>query len=116
MARTTLTKTDAPGKYASQGAALTMEAADPTNKNQFVATGADLVFAHNTGAGAATVTINSVADPYGRTGDISSYSIPAGGYAVFGPFPSLGWQQSDGYIYLEASSTDVKFGVVKLPG
>lgn len=117
MARTSLTKTTALGgygSYAADAADLTMEAADVTNGNQFVASGNDLVIAHNTGASAATITIRSVADPYGRTGDIS-YSLGAGEYAVFGPFPCLGWQQSDGKIYLEASSADVKFGVLALP-
>ena len=114
MARTTLTKTTAPGSYASAGTALTMTAADTTDKNQFVAAGNDLVIAHNTGAASATVTITSTSDPYGRSGDISAYSIAAGAYAILGPFKILGWQQSDGKIYLEASSTDVKFGVVAL--
>lgn len=116
MPRTTLTKTVAPGRYAAAGAALTMTAADVTNKNQFVAKGSDLVVAHNTHATVPqTVTINSVNDPYGRKGDITAYSIPAGGYAVFGPFLPLGWRNPDGYIYLEASTADVKFGVVELP-
>ncbi|MGE5553296.1 MAG: hypothetical protein ACM3XZ_05155 [Betaproteobacteria bacterium] len=114
MARTTLAKTQAPGGYASTGAVLTLAAADVVNKNQFVATGNDLVVAQNTGASPATVTINSVADPYGRTKDVAGYVIPAGGIAVFGPFPVLGWQQPDGKVYLEASNADVKFAVVAL--
>ena len=115
MARTTLTKTNAPGPYASTGAVLTLEAADTTNKNQFVSTGKELVIAHNTDTGSQTVTISSVADPYGRTKDVDTYSIAADAIAIFGPFPVLGWQQSDGKIYLEASSSAVKFGVVVLP-
>ncbi|MBW2084435.1 MAG: hypothetical protein JRI54_00165 [Deltaproteobacteria bacterium] len=115
MARATLTKTNAPGYYASTGAALTLAAADVTNKNEFVSTGKELVVAQNTGASSGTVTINSTADPYGRTEDITDYSIDAGGIAIFGPFPTLGWQQSDGKIYLEASTADIKFGVIVLP-
>ncbi len=115
MAKTTLTKTTAPGRYASTGAVLTMGAADVTNKNQFLAQGSDLVVAHNTGASAHTVTINSANDPYARKGDITAYSLAAGAYAVFGPFLPLGWQNSDGYVYLEADSAEVKFGVVALP-
>lgn len=119
MARTTLTKKTVLGSksapYVADAADLTMTAADVANKNQFVATGNELVVAHNTGASAYTVTINSVADPnFGRTGDIATYSLAAGEYAVFGPFNVAGWQQSDGYIYLEASNASVKFGVLQL--
>lgn len=46
---------------------------------------------------------------------ISAYSLGAGEYAAFGPFEREGWMQSDGYIYLEASHAEVKFGVLTLP-
>lgn len=119
MARTTLTKTAALGAYGDYSVAnaadLTMAAADTSNQNQFVASSRDLVIAHNTGGSAQTVTITSSDDPYGRSGDIDAYSIGAGEYAIFGPFKRPGWIQSDGYVYLEANSTDVKFGVVALP-
>lgn len=114
MPKTTLTKTTAPGSYATAGVALTMAAADVGNKNQFVASGEDLVIAHNTGATEHTITINSVADPYGRTGDITAEAIAAGAYKIFGPFKTAGWRQSDGRIYLEANHAEVKFGVVEL--
>jgi len=121
MARLTLVKTAAPGNFpAIQPTANSLDVAMVVtvlvNKAQFSASGKDLVFAHNTGAGAGTVTINSVADPKNnRTGDITAYSIGAGEYAVFGPFSREGWVQTDGNVYLEASTTDVKFGVVSLP-
>jgi len=119
MARTDLTKTTAQGAYggyAAGAADVTMAAADTTDKNQFTCQGNDLVIAHNTGGSAATITIDSVADPYGREGDITAYSLGAGEIATFGPFKAQGWQQSDGKIYLEASSADVQFGVLALPG
>jgi len=115
MARQTLTKTTAPGNYSDSGVDVTLTTADTSNDDQFLASGSDLVIAVNTGASPATVTINSVADEYGRTGDVSAYSVGAGETAVFGPFPTHGWAQSDGYVYLEASSTDIDFGVVILP-
>lgn len=117
MAPTTLTKTTPRGSYGSYGADLadlTMAAADVANGNQFVASGKDLVIAHNTGGSAYTVTVTSVADPYGRTGNISAYSIGAGEYAIFGPFELAGWQQTDGKILISASNAAVKFGVVPL--
>lgn len=117
MARTDLTKKTALGAYGSytaNAADLPMAAADVANKNQFVANGNDLVIAHNTGAGAHTITVTSSPDPFRRTGDIAAYSLGAGEYAVFGPFAITGWIQSDGKIYLEADHAEVKFGVVAL--
>lgn len=120
MARTTLTPNTAlgwlHGSYTANAADLTMTAADAVNYNEVVASGNDLVIAHNTGGSAYTVTITSAADPYGRTGDISAYSLGAGEYAVFGPFRNLGWMQTDGKLYFQASNAAVKFGVVRLPG
>lgn len=116
MARATLTKTTplgSYGTYAANAADLTMAAATVADKNQFVASGKDLVIAHNTGAGAHNITITSVVDPYGRTGDIT-YALGAGEYAIFGPFDLPGWMQTDGKIYLEADHAEIKFGVVPL--
>lgn len=114
MARVTLTKTTAPGSTNYTGVALTMTAADTTDKNQFVAAGKDLIVAHNTGGSTYTITVTSAADPYGRTKDISAVNITAGQYMVFGPVELTGWQQADGKVYLEASNAAVKFGVVSL--
>jgi hypothetical protein len=92
-----------------------MTAANASDLNQATASGNDLIFAHNTGAGANTVTVTSVADELGRTGDIAAYSLGAGEYGVFGPFKNQGWTQTDGKLYFQASSAEVKFGVVQLP-
>lgn len=105
------TKTSA---YSAGAADLTMTAADATNKEQVAITGQELVIAHNTGASAYTVTISSVADDQGRTGDVATYSLAAGDYAIFGPFGLEGWKQTDGKLYFEASNASVKFGVVRL--
>lgn len=119
MARTVITPQSVPGSYpgtiAANGANFTWAAADVTNKNQFISTGRELLLVKNDDAGVQTITINSVQDPYKRTGDISSYSLGTLIFAVFGPFPVLGWMQSDSNIYLEASSANVKFAVLKLP-
>jgi hypothetical protein len=118
--RVTLNKTPVLGSYPSlQPVAGSMDlietAADASNKNQFAASGNDLVIAHNSGGSPYTVTITSVADDEGRTGDITAYSVAAGGIAFFGPFKRHGWAQADGMIYLEASNASVKFGVLALP-
>ncbi len=113
--RQTLTKTTAPGAIASAGVAVTMTATDVANKDRFISTGKELVIAQNTGVGACTVTITSAADEYGRLGHITAESIAASAIRVYGPFPVAGWRQSTGYVHLEASAVDVKFGVVTLP-
>jgi hypothetical protein len=118
--RVTLNKTPVLGSLPSlpitAGAATLVEtAADASNKNQFPASGNDLVIAHNTGVGSATVTVTSVADAYNRTGNITTYSLDAGDVVILGPFKRHGWAQTDGMIQLEASSSDVKFGVLALP-
>lgn len=114
MARTALTKTTAPGGYASAGVAITMTAADISNQNSFTAEGNDLVIAWNSGASTRTVTMTSAADPFGRLGTISAESIAAGAIRVFGPFPLPGWVQTDGKVYLSADHAEVKFGIIKL--
>ena len=106
------TKTNA---YSANAADLTMTAADVSNYEEVALTGAEIIIAHNTGASAYTITISSVADAQGRTGDIAAYSLGAGEYAVFGPFGTEGWLQSDGKLYFQASDAAVKFGVVRLP-
>lgn len=105
------TKTD---DYTAGAADVTMTAADVANKEAVAITGNELVIAHNSGASPYTVTISSVVDDLGRTGDISAYSLAADDYAVFGPFGLEGWRQSDTKLYFEANNVAVKFGVVKL--
>jgi hypothetical protein len=118
--RTALVKTTPKGSYPSLpiGAGLadvTMAAADIGNMNYFPASGNDLLIAYNSGASTYTVTITSMPDQYGRSGDIATYSMAAGDIAVFGPFKRDGWVQTDGNIYLQASNAAVKFGVITLP-
>jgi len=116
MPRTNVTKTNAPGSFPSAGVAVIFSAADVASKNEFVLTGAEIIVARNTGAGAATVTINSVANARGRTKDIVADSIAAGAFHVYGPFRSLdGWRQSGGKLHFEASSADIGFAVINLP-
>jgi hypothetical protein len=67
---------------------------------------------------AKTVTITSVADTFGRTGDVAAYSLAAGELAPFGPFKAAGWSHgagTTGGIWIDGSSTDIKVAVVTLP-
>lgn len=118
MPRTALPITTATGAYpgtvAANAADFTWQAGDATNLNSFVSTGAELLLVRNDNASAQTVSVLSVADSFARTGDITSYSVDAGEYATFGPFPTAGWRQSDGTVHIDPSHTDLKFAVVKL--
>ncbi len=95
---------------------LTELAADATNfQSASFGTGNQLaIIAHNTGVGARTVTVTSVADGLNRTGDITAYSIAAGGIAFLGPFQRNGWAQTDGTLYFAGSHAEVLFSVIKL--
>ena len=115
MARAILTKTAAPGSYAAAGVLLTLAAANVVDKNQFVASGNDLVVARNSGIVPHTVTITSAPDEYGRLGNIAAYNIPAGETHIFGPFKNKGWLQSVGMVYLEADHAEILFGIITLP-
>ena len=115
MARTALTKTVALGGYQAALTTLTMTPADIVDLNSFTASGKDLIVIHNTGEDANTVTITSKADPFNRTGHLTTIVVAAGGYRIFGPMPKTGWKQTDGSIYLQASSVDVLIGAITLP-
>ena len=107
------TKSD---EYTANAADLTMQAADQVDGEEVTHVGNLLIVAHNTGASPHTITVTSVADDQGRTGDIS-YSLGAGEYAVFGPFAIKGWRATaDAMLDFEADDAEVYFGVVKVPG
>lgn len=120
MARQTLTaKTPVDlklGALSANAADFTLTAADATNKEEVVHTGREILIAFNSGAGARTVTVTSVADDLGRTLDVpNAYSIGAGEYAVFGPYPVKGWRQTNGKLYFEAEHAEVKWAVITIP-
>lgn len=78
----------------ANAADLTESACDATNFNYTpIVEGKTIVIAHNTGAGARTITFTSAADPtFNRTGDITAYSLGAGEISKpFGPFKASGW-------------------------
>lgn len=118
MPKTSITKIVPKGAYGDYSVAdsadIAFAAADVGNGNQFLCGPMDLVLVWNSGASAYTVTITSMADHFGRTKDITTYSIGAGEYAMFGPFTSEGWKQTDGYVYISANNVAVKFAVFQL--
>jgi hypothetical protein len=119
MARTTINKTARLGSYpalplVALSADLSMQAASGSsgsNGNQipFGSASKLIVIVQNSAGAPGTVTFTSLADPFNRTGDISAYSLAAGGIAEF-EFNRAGWVQSDGNLYCEASAVTMKFG------
>lgn len=103
------------GTISADAADLTFTACDVSNLNSCTIDGKTALIFTNTGASTYTVTINSVADELGRTGDITAYSLAAGETCVFGPFPLKGWGQSGTPIKLhfEASNAAVKVAPVR---
>jgi len=113
MARTALTAIALGGPLDYDGVAVTFTAADDTDKNQVVLTGREIVLVQNTDTGAHTVTFTSVADPYGRTKDMT-FSVPASEFRAFGPFTREGWS-SAGQLLIDTDDAAVLISVLRLP-
>lgn len=117
MARTTLTVVTAPGAYAGAMSTI-LEAAlgtTATNGHQFSLTGAEVLLVRNIAGSGHPVTVFSVDDSFGRQENVVS-TIAANGLSVIGPLKLNGWQQTDGMVYLQSTSTALKATVIKIPG
>lgn len=118
--RTTLTAVTPPsltaGALTANSADFTFTAADTSNLNEVVLSGREILLVYNSdGTNPYTFTVTSVADALGRTGDITTYSLAAGEYGVVGPFPVIGWSQSNGKLYFQGSNAAIKFAIIKIP-
>jgi hypothetical protein len=112
MARTEITKTVLPGKYADDAVDLGLQAMDTANGNQVSASGKDIIILHNTNVGAQTVTVVSTEDEYGREED-QAIALDPDEMKLAGPYPVEGWRQTDKKLYLDTTSDDVKVAVIK---
>jgi len=121
MARLVLTPITVIGKYPTlQPAANALDIAFTPAGASF-ADGAgwtlgscDVLLVQNLNAGAQTFTISTVIDEYGRTGDITAYSVGIAEFAAFGPVALAGFKQADGQVYIAAAAADVGFAVLRL--
>src|ERR1043165_8918269 len=115
MPRTAIPPATVVGPYptlppAADSLDLVFSAADTVNLNQ-IALGAAkylLLLWNNTGGSAYTITLTSVADKFGRTGDITTYSVGIGEFGGILIDRDI-WAQTDGNLYLQASNAAVKF-------
>jgi hypothetical protein len=99
---------------------LVFTAGDSGNNNYVpIVNGKTVVLAFNVHTTTPfSLSIISVADAQGRTGDITTYAIAAQTISSFGPFSStpLGWNNvSPAGLYLNPTSSNVKFAVLTLP-
>lgn len=87
-----------------------------TEGDTFVCTGREVILISN-GTGTNTLTISSADDAFGRSEDITSYSLAAGDFAVFGVglTNAAGYKTSGGLIKMTPSSAEIKAAVVRLP-
>lgn len=96
---------------------LASVAMDATNGNSFIWTGREVLVFLNTDASAHTITINSVADPFGRLDtSLTTYSIPAvasgkSGVAVIEFSQGQGWIGSGNVVTMTTSSALIYVGV-----
>lgn len=106
-------KVIAPGITAG---GLTIAATAPTDTAgfEYTATGREIVILQNSGASPYTFTLVSSADPYGRTGDVTNYSLAAGEFAILAPQPT--GYASSGKITITVSNVAVKILIGRAPG
>jgi hypothetical protein len=118
--RTAITVQTAKGPYVATPVAAdsldyTYSAGDNVNGNYFVATGRELVLVRNTAGGAGTITFTSVADERGRKGDITTYSVGAGEFAMYWFGALTGWAQTGSQIYIDTSASTMTIAVIRIP-
>lgn len=99
MAATRISLVDVNGPYVAESATqlstLTFTAADNANGNVVDISKRTCIIFENTSGGALTVTVTSYADPYGRTADITAFSVAAGA-RVARIFEPDGWTSIGG--------------------
>jgi len=101
MAYTAITPQEVAGAYVAEGGTdmttLTFTAGDNTNSNIVTMPGRKmlLLITNTSGGAAGTVTIASSDDPYGRTDEITAFSVADAAFAarIFEP---VGWEQTLG--------------------
>jgi|SRR5712664_93150 len=100
-----------PGTVNAGDLTTVPQAADVANGNNFVPATNDVLHATNTGAGPFTVTLTSAPDERKRLADITAYNLAIGDTITFNYGDLIGWIQSDGTVWINASNVAIKFWV-----
>jgi len=101
MAYTAIAPVDVTPPYNAEGGTdmtvVTFTSGDATNSNTVTMTGRKilLLITNTSGGAAGTVTVASSDDPYGRTDEITTYSVADGAFAARW-FEPPGWEQTLG--------------------
>lgn len=101
MAYTAIAPIDVTPPYNAEGGTdmttFTFTSGDATNSNTVTMTGRKilLLITNTSGGAAGTVTVASSDDPYGRTDEITTYSLADGEFAARW-FEPPGWEQTLG--------------------
>jgi hypothetical protein len=114
MPRTAIAITDVTAQPPS--VSLLTVAADSVNNNMFLNDGRTILTVSNPTGGALSVTVVSVADRFGRVGDLV-VSIPANTTKIFGPFIQSVWSQSGadiGNVYVNPASASLGVAAFRL--
>lgn len=114
MARTRLTVVDLDRTHPGGAQAYSFTAHDTVNENDFLLLGREILLISNTDASSQDVVIGSTADSFGRTGDLT-VTVPAGETRAISFLDRTGWMQSDGALYLDCTSANVEYAVLRLP-
>lgn len=120
MAASALTVQEVKAPFAAIGAGeadFTL-AAGNTDGNYFTCTGREIIIIYNPAGGSTyTVTVTSVADEKGRSGNLTSYSMAAGDYVVL-PMAltnAQGWKDTSGRVNITVNNAAVLVAVLRLP-
>lgn len=119
MARTALAAQTPKGPYPGTISANLLDiaytAGDASNGNTTPWVGNRMLVSwRNSGAGARTITLTSIADSHGRSGTITAFSIGAAEYGAF-IVERDGWQQSDAALYIDVEHAEVLLAVLAIP-
>lgn len=95
-------------------AAVTFTTGDDVNDHDFTNTGNEILWVQNDGAGTVLVTVVSVADPFGRTGDVAFTVAATTGRGIAGPFVPTLFNQTNGKVnVLLDDDTGVTLAVIR---
>ena len=109
-ARTALTVQD----IGTSSHAITWSTIDASSDGEFLNYSGRILLLCKHGPGATeSITLKSVADIYGRTGD-ATMTCAANGTSIAGPFRPFLWNTSAGYVYFDfADGTSLQFAAVQ---
>ncbi len=93
------------------GVLLTDDPPSAGNNAEFANSAGRTLLIYVNGLGAASgqatdITIQQVADPYGRIQNAGAFTVPVDRVAVLGPFPPLLYNQADGTVQVDYDAVD----------